>query len=154
MRRFFFSNAISDPLLSFALLLLRSAIALMMLIGHGWEKFQTFEAKKESFPTPEFILLKWMNPTSSLVCTIFAEVLCCAFIVIGFATRVSAAFLAFTMAIGAFVIHASHPTFSSGGPAKELALLYLIPSIFLILTGAGKFSIDAKLSQPKRRMFT
>ena len=59
------------------------------------------------------------------------------FIMIGFYTRTSTLFLAFTMIV-AFSKH----LFSDGLKSGEMALLYLILCIIIYLLGPGKFSID------------
>lgn len=56
---------------------------------------------------------------------------------LGFLTRASAALVAFTMAVAAFVAHRADP-FSK----RELALLYLAVMLMFMLKGAGKYSVD------------
>lgn len=152
MKKWLFSNARVDPVVSVGLLILRVSIGAMMIVLHGWEKYQTFADKKDSFPVPTTALLSsWMNSTSSLVCTIFAEVVCSALIILGIATRPAAAVLVFTMTIAAFVVLGPQPMSLSN---KELALLYLIAYAVLLLTGAGAYSFDARFSTVKKRMFS
>ena len=155
MKKFFFSNGTTDNLGSFGVLILRLSIGLMMMIGHGWEKFKAYDDLKDKFTPPDIWMLGWMNNTTCLMSTIFAEVICCALIVIGLATRPAAAVLAFTMSIAAFVSCAKLPLFiSQTSPhAKESAILYLIPALVILIMGAGKFSFDASLSVEKKRMF-
>ena len=155
MRKLFFSNGTSENVASLGVLILRLSIGLMMLLGHGWEKFKDYSNLKEKFTPPDTWILGWMNNTTCLVSTIFAEVVCCALIVIGFATRPAAAVLAFTMTIAAFVSCTELPFFmSQNSPhAKEPAILYLIPAVVIFIMGAGKYSFDAALSVEKKRMF-
>jgi putative oxidoreductase len=49
------------------------------------------------------------------------------------------------MCVAAFVIHGSDP-FSG----KELALMYLVPFLTLVFTGAGRFSLDQLFSGEKK----
>jgi putative oxidoreductase len=72
-------------------------------------------------------------------------------IAIGLATRPAALALTFNMAVAAFVAHRSDPLFMGGGAAKEPALLYLIPFAALVLTGAGRYSIDRIIAAGRRR---
>lgn len=153
MKKWIFSNGASEPVMSLALLGLRVSVGLFMLLGHGWNKFESFDKMKETFPVSQFPLFSWMNNATSLGAAIFGEVVCSALLILGLATRPAAAFFAITMAVAAFEIHADAPLFMAGGAAKEPALLYMIPALFLLLTGAGKFSCDAKLSVEKKRMF-
>jgi putative oxidoreductase len=46
------------------------------------------------------------------------------------------------MVVAAFIIHGDDPF-----AKKEFALLYAIPFLTLVFTGAGKFSLDAKLGK-------
>lgn len=149
MKKWFFSNGTVDPMASAGLLALRLGIGIMMVSLHGWQKYQNFAQLKQSFPVPKFSLLSsWMNSTTSLACTIFAEVVCGALLVLGMATRPAAAVLAFTMTIAAFVILAD-----KDAAGKELALLYLTGAVALLFTGAGAYSFDARFSIVKKRMF-
>ena len=149
MKKWLFSNSTIDPMASAGLLALRLGIGILMISLHGWQKYQNFAQLKESFPVPKIAFLSaWMNSTTSLICTIFAEVVCAALIVIGMATRPAAAVLAFTMTIAAYVVLADKD--ASG---KELALLFLTGSVALFFTGAGAYSFDARFSIVKKRMF-
>lgn len=156
MKRWFFSNATVDPVVSVGLLLMRLSIGAMMIGLHGWEKYQKFAEKKGSFPVPKISILdSWMTSTTSLVCTIFAEVVCCALLMLGIATRPAAAILAFTMAMAAFVVLGAQELGLKelASANKELALLYLTASVVLLFTGAGAYSFDARFSIVKKRMF-
>lgn len=149
MKKWFFSNGTVDPMASAGLLALRLGIGILMVSLHGWQKYQNFAQLKQSFPVPKFSLLSsWMNSTTSLACTIFAEVVCAALLVLGMATRPAAAVLAFTMTIAAFVILAD-----KDAAGKELALLYLTGAGALLFTGAGAYSFDARFTIVKKRMF-
>ena len=53
--------------------------------------------------------------------------------------------LLITMLVAALIIHAEDPW-----ARKELALLYAVPAIALIFTGAGRFSIDGLIWKKKR----
>lgn len=157
MKKLFFSNSTVDPMASAGLLALRIGIGSMMLGLHGWQKYQNFAQMKDSFPVPKIALLStWMNSTTSLVCTIFAEVVCSALIVVGIATRPAAAVLAFTMTMAAFVILGEQELGLKelGSANKELAIFYLTAAVTLFFTGAGAYSFDARFSIVKKRMFS
>lgn len=150
MKKWFFSNGTVDPVISLGLLLFRVSIGAMMIGLHGWDKYQNFAQKKEGFPVPQFVILSsWMNSTTALACTVFAEVVCSVLLIVGIATRPAAAILAFTMTIAAFVVMGTQPIAN-----KELALLYLVASLLLLITGAGAYSFDARFSIVKKRMFS
>ena len=61
-------------------------------------------------------------------------------IVLGFATRIAAFFVLTTMGVAIFVHHAADPF-----AAKELACAYATMAGCLMMTGAGKVSIDGAL---------
>ena len=151
MKKFLFDCGTRDVTASLGIFALRAMIGLMMLIGHGIPKIQSFAAKKEDFWVPDFFPLKYMSPPVSLMASIGAEVVAAALIVIGLATRPAAFVLGFSMVVAAFGVHASDPWFMGGGAAKEPALLYLIPMIAIILAGAGAFSMDATICKDGKR---
>jgi putative oxidoreductase len=83
-----------------------------------------------------------------------AEVVAALLIIVGLATRPAAFVLGMTMVVAAFDFHGSSPWFVKPPTvydAKELALLYLIPMIALILTGGGAYSLDAGLYRDSKR---
>ncbi len=152
MKKFFFDCGTRDATASLGILFLRVCTGIMMMLGHGIGKIQNFAEKKDGFPVPDFFPLKYMSPPVSLMATIGAEVGCSALIILGLATRPAAFIFALTMVIAAFHIHASGPWFIGGAPgAKEPALLYLIPAVAVLLTGAGRYSIDNTLQKEGRR---
>jgi putative oxidoreductase len=152
MKKFLFDCGTRDATASLGLLVLRIGTGLLMLLGHGIGKIQTFAEKKDGFPVPDFFPLNLMSNPVSLMATIFAEVGCSALLILGLATRPAAFIFAFTMVVAAFNIHASGPWFMAGGPgSKEPALLFLIPAIAILLSGAGHYSADAAILKEGRR---
>jgi len=156
MKKFLFDCGTRDVTASIGLMFLRVAIGLMMLIGHGWGKVENFSKIKDGFPVPDFFPLKFMSPPVSLIATIGAEVVFAGFMVLGIMTRFSAFVVGFTMVVAAFHIQAALPFFYSPPDAlraKELAVLYLIPCVAIVLAGGGKYSLDATLLREGRRKF-
>ncbi|WP_337040279.1 DoxX family protein [Emticicia sp. 17c] len=119
---------------SLAVFILRLGFALL-LIPHGYNKLQSFLAGDHDFPDPLHV-----SPVVSQVLTITAELVCSIFLVIGLFTRIAALILVVCMLIIAFVIHGNDP-FGD----KEQAILYLVSFISILLTGPGKYSLDARL---------
>jgi putative oxidoreductase len=120
----------------------------MMAIGHGMSKMF---GDGRFGPDPQFAEgLAKMNvpaPTLAAWCAALAEFVGGALLAVGLLTRPAALALTINMAVAAFVAHASAPWFMSGqGPAKEPALLFLMPFIALLLTGPGRFSIDRAIA--------
>ncbi|MEM1117396.1 MAG: DoxX family protein [Bacteroidota bacterium] len=115
------------------LLILRLGIGLPMAFAHGTGKVPPSAGFIEAtagmgFPLP--VLFAWAAGLSELVGGLL--------IAAGLATRPSAFFLAITMAVAFFVRHGNDP-FADG----ELAFVYLVGALGLMVTGAGKYSIDA-----------
>ena len=114
------------------LLLFRFFIGAAMAFGHGLGKLPPSEqliqgVQGMGFPMPE--LFAWAASLSEFLGGVL--------IVLGLFTRYSSLFLGFTMAVAAFVVHSADPF-----KVKEMALLYLAACVLLILSGAGKYSLD------------
>ncbi|WP_435354517.1 DoxX family protein [Emticicia sp. SJ17W-69] len=119
---------------SLAILILRVGLALL-LIPHGYDKLQEFLAGHHDFPDPLHV-----TPMVSHGLTVFAEFFCSILLLLGLFTRPALLVLIVCMAIIAFVIHGNDPLGD-----KEHALLYLLAYISIFLTGAGKYSLDARI---------
>lgn len=153
MKKFLFDCGTRDATASIGIFSLRVMTGLMMLAGHGIPKLQGFAAAKDSFYVPDFFPLNYMSPTVSLVACICAEFGAPILIILGLATRPAAFLLAFNMVVAAFGVHASAAWFMGQGVpvSKEPALLYLIPAIAIILSGAGAFSLDSAICKEDKR---
>ncbi|MFN3455544.1 MAG: DoxX family protein [Pseudobdellovibrio sp.] len=124
----FFHNA------DLGLLIFRAFIGLSMAFAHGLGKIppsaQLIEGVTSmGFPMP--VLFAWAAGLS--------EFLGALLIVVGLYTRYAAAFLGFTMAVAALVVHSADPY-----QTKELAFVYLFSCVLVIFAGAGKYSLDRK----------
>lgn len=128
------TNSTSQNWTSFGLLILRTTVAGMMLVEHGLPKLIDFSARSASFPDP----LGLGSPVS-LALAIVGEVVCAIFLILGLFTRLAAVPFFLTMLTAAFIVHAADPWHK-----KEFALLYAIPALTLIFTGAGAFSLDGR----------
>jgi putative oxidoreductase len=120
---------------SFGLLALRVGVGAMMLFGHGWGKLAGFSAKSSVFPDPLGI-----GSAGSLALATFAEFFCAIALIFGFATRLAAFPLVINMLVAGFVFHAGDPW-----AKRELAVLYAVPYLTLLLAGGGKYSLDAAI---------
>lgn len=112
------------------ILILRLSCALMAL--HGWGKFSNFYDGISEWPDPLHV-----GTTVSKGLTVFAELFCTIFVVLGLFTRLALIPLIVCMLIIVFVIHAEDPL-----GEKEHGLLYLLMYFTLIFTGPGKYSLD------------
>lgn len=145
MKKFLFDCGTRDLTASIGILFLRVATGLLMMLAHGIPKLQNYETLRSKFQAPSS-LSGFLNGPISLILTIGAEVGAAGLLVIGLATRPAAFILCFTMVIAAFDVHAADPF-----KVKELALMYLVCGVAILLTGAGSISVDAKLSKERRR---
>lgn len=134
-------NSKTNPLIfDIVIFAVRLFIGFAML-SHGFPKLQMLiDGGNEPF----FDFLG-MGPKFSLVLTVFAEFVCSIFLILGLFTRVAAGFLAFTMAIAAFVVHGA-----DGFDKREASLLYLSVFLVIITFGAGKISVDYMIEKRKR----
>lgn len=124
-------NLPRKQLTSLGLLVLRVGISCMMLV-HGLAKFNGFSDMADAFPDPI-----GMGSKLSLIMAIAAEVGCSLLLIFGFASRLVAIPLAFTMLVALFVVHAEDPW-----KVRELAAVYLLVYVSLVLTGPGAISLD------------
>ena len=115
-----------------AKLILRVCPAIMMIYGHGWSKLKRIIAGNWEFSDPIGI-----GPIASLLLATFAEVVCSLAVIAGFRTRLAAIPLVITMLVAAFIRHGANPW-----ERKELALLYGVVFVVVILLGPGRFSLD------------
>jgi putative oxidoreductase len=154
MKNLFFDCGTRDSTASIGILALRTLTGLMMLVGHGIPKFQKYAAMKDSFYVSEVFPLSLCSPSVSLMMCIAAEVVAAALIIVGLATRPAAFILGFCMVVAAFDVLHGAVWFQVPGasvPNKEMALLYLVPMLALILTGGGSYSLDAVINQDSKR---
>lgn len=123
-------------LVSTALLFVRLLAGVFMLT-HGFGKFMMlFGEGPVQFADPI-----GMGVTASLYLTVFAEFFCSILLIVGFGTRLSALPLLITMLVAALLVHGGDPFMR-----KELPLLYAGLYAVMILTGAGRFSVDYLIS--------
>lgn len=115
-------------------LVLRITLGILMLT-HGYPKFEKMLAGDMSLGNPIFL-----GEELSLILTVFAEFVCSILLIFGLLTRPAVFFLAFTMAVAAFIVHAN-----DGIAKQEKALLYLAGYVCLWFTGPGKYSADERL---------
>ena len=123
--------------LELSLFLPRVFIGLTMAITHGLGKLPPPEgmlAGVEAMGFPAPVVFAWAAA--------LAEFLGGLFIALGFLTRPSAIFLAFTMLVAAFGAHGSDPF-----GKKELSLLYFFITLIFIIRGSGRLSVDGLINK-------
>ena len=119
-----------------ALLILRVVFAGSMLYGHGLGKLNRLLEGNLSFSNPLGI-----GEIPTLILAVFSEFLAPIFIIIGYKTKFFSFFPAATMFVAAFIVHWGDPF-----GRVEKAILFLTIFVILMMTGAGKYSVDRKFS--------
>ena len=124
---------------SLGLLLLRIIGGLMMVYNHGWSKITAGPEKwnRLGHALTDIIGLEFLSTFFGFMAA-FSESVCALLIIIGLFTRPASILLFFTM----FVASMNHIMDSE---MPELAIMYCLSSLVLILSGPGKFSLDQKL---------
>ena len=135
-----FGTSVHNTINSFALLILRVVAGSFMMV-HGLEKLQMLKANPVHFADPISI-----GEPASLTLAVFAELICSALLILGLLTRLAIIPLIITMLVAVFIVHSA-----DGFEKQELAGLYLGLYVVLIITGAGKFSVDRLIAKRKRR---
>ncbi|HZN66498.1 MAG TPA: DoxX family protein [Tepidisphaeraceae bacterium] len=119
-------------------LLVLRLTGLILAVGHGLKKWPPPEmfvggVQKLGFPAPTFFA--WM--------AVLSEVVGGFLLALGLLTRPAAFLVAGTMLVAAFGQHRSDPFFMGPtGPSKEPAILFLLPALALLFTGAGRYGVD------------
>jgi len=85
-----------------------------------------------------------LGPEISLVLVLFAEVACSILVMIGLKTRLATLPLMFTMLVAAFYIHGADPF-----GEKELPLLFFTVFGAILISGAGRYSVDRVMEGKK-----
>ncbi|MFV0540683.1 MAG: DoxX family protein [Aestuariibaculum sp.] len=119
--------------LHLGLLILRVGFSGLMLT-HGIPKISMLFESPIKFGDPI-----GLGATTSLILALIGEVVAPVLVLIGLKTKLATVPVIITMAVAAFIVHASDPL-----GVKEKALLYLVGFLVIFFTGAGKYSIDKK----------
>ena len=135
------NSNLRDTLRSLGLLTLRLGAGGLLLYGHGLPKVMHFSERAAGFADPIGV-----GPGAGLALVVFAEVFCSLFVMLGLATRLAAIPPVIFFLIAALIHHAADPW-----AKKELALVYLVAFLTLILTGGGRYSLDALFGRRRYR---
>ena len=122
---------------NFSMFFLRLVFGLLIIIRHGYMKLRDFSTIQEHFYN-----FLGLGMKTSLALSIFAEVLCALFLILGLFTRLATIPLIITMLVAIFGAMAAKPLLEA-----ELAILYLAAYVSILLCGPGKISIDAMMTK-------
>ena len=119
-----------------AMLVLRLGIGILITY-HGYQKLSHFSEMQNSFMN-----FMGLGSKISLALAVFAEFFCGILIILGLLTRFACVPLIITMAVAFFKV-ANADTFGHG----EMALLFLVGALTILLAGPGRMSVDAMISK-------
>lgn len=120
-----------------ALLFLRLGFGGAMLWLHGRGKLAGFSEMAPSFADP------WgIGSTTTLALVVFAEVVCAGLLILGLFTRFAALVCVIAMAGAFWSVHGGQLT---GEHSGEMAFLYLLGFIAILLGGPGRYAVDSKI---------
>ena len=119
------------------LLGLRASFGLSLLLKHGLEKLTGFTQMAKGFPDPFHL-----GPGISLSISFMSDVLAALFLIAGFATRLSAAFIFLNILVAWIFVHGAQ-FFGAGADHGEVCVLYLCGMLAVLLCGPGRLSLDA-----------
>ena len=128
----FLSIAYSESLLNLGMLLLRLTTGFLVCLNHGIPKITHFNDWKGSFYNLAQIGSRW-----SLILSIVAEVFASMFLILGLFSRFAALLLVLDLGVAVFLYHAPHPI-----SRFEDAITFFVISLFLLMVGPGKYSVD------------
>ncbi len=128
----FFRPQILSVYANLGVLFLRIGIGLLMIVGHGYGKFQKYLSGDTAFGDPI-----GLGAETSLLLAIFAEFVCSILLIFGLFTRAALIPLLITMLVALFVVHAADPL-----GKQELPALYAMLCLTIFITGPGKYSLD------------
>ncbi|MEO6829603.1 MAG: DoxX family protein [Acidobacteriaceae bacterium] len=117
------------------LLLLRLFLGTNLFLWHGLEKINHFSQMSVRFPDPIHIGSHW-----SFIFAFTSDAVCSVLVFLGLGTRVAAFIVFVDISVAFSLVH--HFPFQSGH--GEVLLLYIGGFLALILTGAGRYSLDGK----------
>ncbi len=130
---------------SLGLLVLRVAVFVPLFIKHGTEKIFRFHAMVRHFPDPLHI-----GVLPSLAFALLSDGICSLLLVLGLATRWAALIVFVNIFVAWDFVH--HFVFyGPQGGHGELIVLYLAAALTLLLSGAGRFSVDGMLIPTSKR---
>ncbi len=109
---------------------------------HGWQKLEGGVSGTSGFLS----MLGFPMPDVFAVLLIAAELVGGIFLILGLFTHWTAKILAIVAIVALVTVHLGKGFFVSGG-GYEFILLILAGSISVMITGAGKYSLDAKMKK-------
>lgn len=127
---FLFPQSFRGKGVSLLILILRVFFGLLFFT-HGIDKMLNFNSLVDSYPD-----ILGLGSYMTLMVTIFCEFCCSLFLITGLLVRVMTIPMIIAMGVAFFDVH------DAMMPEGELALIYFITFIILLMVGPGRFSLD------------
>lgn len=141
MKKIFFSNHTPKKAIDWTSMFLRLSLGLFMLLNHGWVKLSQYDQM-----SGKFIQFMGLGSSTSLSLAIFAEFFCSFLLILGLFTRWVTIPLMIVMLMALKV--KNWQIFGDGN--NELAALFFIGFLTILILGPGKYSIDAMIHKSRR----
>jgi putative oxidoreductase len=119
------------------LFVLRVWAGLLLFTQHGLVKLMHFSQMSSHFPNPIHI-----GPLPSLLFATLSDAICSLLVAFGILTRYAALIVVINLATAFTLVH--HMKLSGPGNG-EVPLLFLGAFLTLLITGGGRYSVDAGL---------
>jgi putative oxidoreductase len=129
-----FSTRASDTAFALGTLILRVGSGFLLMFNHGYAKLTNFPDLAQKFGDP----LK-IGVTTSLSLAVFAEFFCATLIILGLLTRLAAIPVVILFSV---ILYKVAKNISAGAGGGELAALFLVCFLSILLLGPGKYSLD------------
>ena len=115
----------------------RVLVSLAMINTHGIKKLIYFADTVQNIPDPF-----GLGGEVSTYIALLANIICPVFVILGLGTRIAALQILSVTLIGLFIVHAADPW-----AVKDVPLMYSLSYLFIFFFGAGKYSLDYKISK-------
>lgn len=125
-----------------ALLILRVWMGLLLFVQHGLVKITHFSQMSGHFPDPIHI-----GPLPSLIFATLSDGICSLLVAFGIATRYAALIVVINLTTAFTLVHRM---VLSGPRSGEIPLLFVGAFLTLVITGAGRFSVDAAFFRKRK----
>lgn len=127
----------TNPAFNIAMFVLRVSSGVLMAVAHGYPKLENF-----SVQSAKFMHFAGMSGSTSLSLSIFAELVCSIFVVLGLFTRLACIPLLINLAVAVSMVN-HYDVFKTA----EKGVLFFLIFFTILLLGPGRASIDGLIKK-------